>query len=213
MRRPGLAIVSPTMGEPRPLARCRWRIVAFPASVFAVHQLCYLLAYGSHAGTELSEHGDDYVVTAAVVAVALAAISLGLGLLRLLAAWRGHGQPGMASVPLWLTWLGWTLALVAGFCALEGLEIVLEPHHVGGVVGVFGNDGWWALPAAAFLGAVMTLLGRGGRALLAIMTRSRATHRVRTALLHYPSRPARATRRRPMASCAPGRAPPLTELV
>ena len=49
----------------------------FLASVFAVHQLSYVLAYGSEAGTELSEHGDHYVVTAAVVAVALAAISLG----------------------------------------------------------------------------------------------------------------------------------------
>src|SRR5689334_10565064 len=108
MRRVGLVIVSPTVGEIRRLGRCRWRMVAFPASVLAVHQLCYLLAYGSHAGAELSEHGDHYVVTAAVVAGALATISLGLGLLRLIAACRGRVQPTKSGVPLWLVWLGWT---------------------------------------------------------------------------------------------------------
>lgn len=212
MRRQGLAIASPWGSELRRVARCRWRMVVFPASVFAVHQLSYLLAYGSDAGTELSAHGDHYVA-AAMVAVALAALSLVPGLVRLLGAWRGRTRPAMSSVPLWLAWLGWTLALVAGFCALEGLEIVLEPHHVGGVVGVLGNDGWWALPAAAFVGAVMTLLLRGGRALLAIVTHSRGSRRVRTASVRHPSRPARASRRLPMASCAPGRAPPVVEPV
>jgi hypothetical protein len=183
-------------------------MVVFPASVLAVHELCYLLAYGSHAGAELSEHGDNYVATAAVVAGALGAISLGLGLLRLLAASRGRREPAMASVPLWLVWLGWTLALVAGFCALEGLEIVFEPHHFGGVVGVFGNEGWGALPAAGFVGAAMTLLLRCGRALLAIVMRNRGARGVRMASVRHPTRFERATRRRPMAGCAPGRAPP-----
>ena len=208
-----LSISLPSWSDRCLVARCRWRIVVFPASVFAVHQLSYLLAYGSDAGTELSEHGDHYVATAAMAALALAALSLVLGLVRLLEAWRGRTPPAMTSLPLWLAWLGWTLALVAGFCALEGLEIVLEPHHVGGVVGVFGNDGWWALPAAAFVGAVMTLLLRGGRALLAIVTHSRGSRRVRSASVRHPGRVPGASRRRPMASCAPGRAPPLVEPV
>jgi hypothetical protein len=213
MRRQGLAIASPKGSDVRRVARFRWRIVVFPALVFAVHQLSYLLSYGSDAGTELSEHGDHYVATAAIAAAALAASSLAVGLVRLLGAWRGRTRPVTTSLPLWLGWLGWTLALVAGFCALEGLEIVLEPHHVGGVVGVFGNDGWWALPAAAFVGSVMTLLLRGGHALLGIVTRSRGSRRVRTASVRHPGRLASESRRRPMASCAPGRAPPVVESV
>jgi hypothetical protein len=201
------------MGELRRVPGCRWRIVVFPAAVFAVHQLSYLLDYGSGAGSELSAHGDRYVATAAVVAVALVAISLSSGLLRLVGAWRGRREPALASVPLWLVWLGWTLALLAGLCALEGLEIALEPHHIGGVIGVFGNGGWWALPAAAFVAAVMTLFLRGGRALLAIVARSRGARCVRTAPVRHSGGPGGVSRRRPMASCAAVRAPPVIELV
>jgi hypothetical protein len=78
-------------------------VLVFPAAVFAVHQLCYLLAYGSAAGSELAAHGDRYDGVAAILAVSLGALSLGLGLLRLAAAWRGRGEPsdssaGMAAV-------------------------------------------------------------------------------------------------------------------
>jgi hypothetical protein len=186
-----------------------WRVLVFPAAVFAVHQLCYLLAYGSGASSELAEHGDHYVGIAAIVAVALGALSLGLGLLRLVAASRRHSEPRVTALPLWLLWLGTTLALFAGFCALEGLEIALEPHHVGGVVGILGQGGWWALPAAAFIGAVMTLLVRGGRALLLIVARGRMTRRVRATASRRPPASG-ASSRRPMAGCAAGRAPPAT---
>jgi hypothetical protein len=201
------------MSEPRRVAGCRWRLVAFPAAVFAVHQLCYLLEYGSGAGDELTAHGDRYVATAVLVALALVAISLGGGLSRLFGAWRGRRRPAEVRVPLWLVWLGWTLALLAGFCALEGLEIALEPHHTGGMVGVFGNGGWWALPAAAFVAAVVALFLRGGRALLAIVAGSRGARCARIAPLRYPAGLGRVSRRRPMASCAAGRAPPVIGLV
>jgi hypothetical protein len=183
-------------------------VLVFPAAVFAVHQLCYLLAYGSAAGSELAAHGDRYVGVAAVVAVALGALSLGLGLLRLAAAHRGRGEPRLTALPIWLLWLGTTLALFAGFCALEGLEIALESHHVGGVVGIFGHGGWWALPAAAFVGALITLLVRGGRALLVLVARGRTTRRVRTTAAWRPRASGGASLRRPLAGCAAGRAPP-----
>jgi len=193
--------------------RRSWRILVFPAAVFAVHQLCYLLAYGSGASSELAAHGDRYVGVAAIVAVALGALSLGLGLLRLVAACRGNNQPQLTALPVWLVWLGTTLALVAGFCALEGLEVALESHHVGGAVGIFGQGGWWALPAAAFVGAVLTLLVRGGRALLMIVARGRMTRRVRTTAARRPRASWGASLRRPLAGCAAGRAPPASGLV
>jgi hypothetical protein len=187
---------------------CSWRLLVFPAAVFAVHQLCYLLAYGSGASAELAAHGDRYVGVAAIVAVALGALSLGLGLLRLVAARRGHSEPRLTALPTWLVWLGTTVALLAGFCALEGLEAALESHHVGGVVGVFGQGGWWALPAAAFVGAVMTLLVRGGRALLVMVARGRIMGRIRATASGRPRTSEAALLRGPMAGCAAGRAPP-----
>jgi hypothetical protein len=187
-------------------------MLVFPAAVLAVHQLRYLLAYGSNAGFELSAHGDHYVATASVIAAVLVAISLGVGMLMMVAASRGRGYPRMARVPLWLLWLAVTLSLVAGFCALEGLEIVFEPHHAGGVAGIVGNGGWWALPAAAFVGAVMALLVRGGRALLVIVARGRMMRRVRTTVSLRPRASWGASLRRPMAGCAAGRAPPPTGL-
>ncbi len=190
-----------------------WRISAYPAAVFAVHQLCYLLAYGSGAGSELAAHGDQYVSAAAAVAVALVAVSVGLGLLRLFTAWRGRNPRGRDSLPAWLVWLGSTLALVAGLCLLEGLEIVFEPHHIGGVVGVFGSGGWWALPAAAFVAGVITLLARGGHALLALAARGRSVSRVDAADSRWWSVSERPSLRGRMSSCAAGRAPPLNASV
>jgi hypothetical protein len=196
---------------PRPQ---RWwsKTLLFPAAVLAVHQLRYLIAFGSHAGSALSARGDRYVATAAVVAATLLVISLGVGLARLVVAWRGRGDLDFAQAPWWLVWLGLTVLLLAGFCALEGLEVALEPHHTGGLVGIFADGGLWALPAAAFVGAVMTLLGHGGRALLVIAARRRITRRASVSAPRHRGASRCAPRRRPMASCAAGRAPPLIEL-
>jgi len=135
-----------------PRARCI--ALLFPAAVLAVHQLRYLLAFGSHAGQQLHARGDDYVATALVVVAGLLTVACAVGLARLVAVRRGRDRVHAAHLPLWLLWLGLTVALLVGFCALEALEIVLEPHHPAGVVGVFGDGGCWALPAAAAIGAL-----------------------------------------------------------
>lgn len=199
--------VQPDGGSPR-LRLCWWHALAFPAAVLAVHQLCYLLAYGSRASSELAAHGDHYMAVAARLAAALVALAFGLGVSRLLAVRRGDSKPMLAGVPVWLVWLGATVALLAGFCALETLEIVFEPHHAGGVVGMFGHEGSWALPAAACVGALMTLLVCGGRALLAIVRRGSRTRHVRSARTRWPRAAVRAAAAAPMATCAAGRAPP-----
>jgi hypothetical protein len=189
-----------------------WGTLVFPAAVLAVHQLRYLLAFGSDAGSELGAQGDRYVATAAVVAGALVFVSLSVGLMRLVTASRGRGSLMAARAPLWMLWLGLTLLLFVGFCALEGLEIALEPHHAAGLTGVFGHGGFWSLPAAALVAAVMALLVHGGRALLVIAARHRCG-RVTRSSGSWPARaPAGAPPCGPMASCAAGRAPPVHAL-
>jgi hypothetical protein len=199
-------------GAARP-SRGWWAALVLPAAVLAVHQLRYVLAYGSHAAAQLSAHGDHYVAAATVISGTLVGIALGLAVLRLLATWRGRAHVEVVRAPLWLLWLSLTFVLVAGFCALEGLEVLLEPHRGAGMSAIFGSGGWWALPAAAFVAAVMVLLVHGGRALLVVAGRRRLLRRERRSAADL-----RAFRRdvrphRPMASCAAGRAPPLTEPV
>jgi hypothetical protein len=181
--------------------------------VLAVHQLRYALAYGSQAAAQLSAHGDHYVTAATAISGALVAVALGLGVLRLLATRRGRARVEIARAPLWLLWLGLTLVLFAGFCALEVSEMVFEPGRAAGVAAIFGSGGWWAVPAAAFVAGLMALLVRGGRALLVVVARRRLSRRatVRTACNRALHRAVLV--RRPMASCAAGRAPPVTALV
>jgi hypothetical protein len=185
-------------------------MLVLPAAVLAVHQLRYLLAYGSNAGSELSAHGDHYVGTGALIAGTLVAVSLVVWLLRLVAVSRGRSYPGMAGAPLWLLWLGVTGLLVAGFCAVEAIEIAFEPHHATGIAGIFGSGGWWALPTAAFVGGLMAGLVRGGRALLVIAARGRLTQPARITSSRHPRAPGDRLLVRPLASCAAGRAPPVT---
>ena len=202
-------MVAMTARPERARRRALWTTLAFPAGVLAVHQLRYLFAYGSDAGRELRAHGDDYVATAAVVVIVLLLTGCAVGLVRLVAARHGRLGASRSAIPSWLQWLCLTLALLAGFCALEAIEMVLEPQHPAGFAGVFDNGGWTAVPAAAAVGALLALLGRGGRVLLAIAAgppraaASRPNSGSRRPRL--PDRPALPT---PLAACAAGRAPP-----
>jgi len=49
----------------------------FPAAALAVHQLRYLIGYGSHAGRELSAQGHGYLESLAPWVVLLVACALG----------------------------------------------------------------------------------------------------------------------------------------
>lgn len=184
----------------------------FPAGVLAVHQLRYLLAFGSDAGSQLSAQGDHYVATAAVVAGALVLLSVTAGLMKLFAASRGRGTLTVTRAPFWLLWLALAALLLVGFCALEGLEIALEAHHAAGLIGIFGHGGLWALPAAASVGAVMALLVHGGRALLKIAARRRSLRVAGSPGTRLARSRVAAPLCGPMASCAAGRAPPVHAL-
>lgn len=178
-----------------------------------MHQLRYVLAYGSHAAAQLSAHGDHYVATATVTSGALVAVALGLSVLKLPATWRGRAHVEIVRGPLRLLWLGLILLLFAGYCALEGLETVFEPDRAAGIAEIFGSGGWWALPAAAFVAGLVALLVHGGHALLVVMARRRLPRRATTSNARPRASRGTVLPWRPMASCAPGRAPPVTALV
>jgi hypothetical protein len=184
-----------------------WRgALALPAGVLAVHQLRYVLAYGAGAGHELRAHGDTYVGSAVpVVALLLAVASIG-ALLRFATAWRDGEQVPAKRRRWWSMWLTTMLVLLAGFCLLELLEVAAEAQHPG-LASIFGDGGWWALPAAASVAALLTLVVRGGRALLRLIAGGRR-HAVRAGSPSGLARSHLRARLDVLASCAAGRAPP-----
>ena len=133
----------------------RWRGVALlPAAAMAVHQLRYLLAYGGGADQALSEQGHAYLSSMTPWVVFLCAAALGAFLGRLARAWRlGEAEEHSAASPL-VVWVAAAAGLIALYTGQELLEGLLASGHPPGLIGVFGDGGWWALPAALFVGGV-----------------------------------------------------------
>jgi hypothetical protein len=212
-----------------------------PAAVLTVHQLRYLLAFGGGSGQELEREGHQYLSALAAPIAMSVAIVVGLFFARLAAAWRvgdgdapagaersrlagverpfrvaargSGGHPWRRLAPGGFVRLAFLvgLTLFALYSCQELLEGMLSTGHPGGLAGVTGNGGWWALPLAFACGAIVAAALRGARAAI----RWAASRRRRAATSHgRPApvlRPARIALPRPvpLAGAAAGRAPPL----
>jgi hypothetical protein len=138
-----------------------------------VHQLRYLLAYGPDAGRELVSHGDTYIHSVLPACLGLLLLPAGALLGHLAQAWR-RGQARDQGLSPRRLWTVVTALLIVCFCAQEILEMLLETGHPAGLAGIFGSGGWWALPASAAVGALITLLVAGARAVVGVVARLRA---------------------------------------
>jgi hypothetical protein len=180
----------------------------FPAAAFAVHQLRYELAYGSRSGAALSAQGHGYLNSLAPWVVVLLSFAAGSFLVRLARTAAGHprGRPRRAFGALWLAG---SVLLLATYSAQEWLEGVFAAGHPGGIAGIFGHGGWWAivlsllagLAVAALLGIATALLDAVEHPLSLFVPAARALARPAGALL---------VRWAPLAGAAAGRAPPAT---
>jgi hypothetical protein len=135
--------------------------VLVPPAAFAVHQLRYLLAYGSGAGAELQRTGHSYLHSVVPWIVMLVALAVGAFLRAL-----GRSMAGQRSLPRYTLslmglWLACSACLVAIFAAQEFLEGILAAGHPAWLVGIFGYGGWWAIPAALCIGLVLAALFHG----------------------------------------------------
>jgi hypothetical protein len=148
-------------------------LLLIPAASLVVHQLRYTLAYGSRANAELAAQGHSYLYS--LVPWFVFALGVGLALfLRRAARTLRTGDAGVAtrlsSPAIWLlTWTG----LLLIYAIQELLEGVLASGHPGGVGGVLGHGGWWAVPVAAAVAVVVTLFLRVARAVLRIAAAAR----------------------------------------
>lgn len=187
-------------------------ITLMPAAALAVHQLRYFLAFGRGGSSELAETGHSYLHSLAPWLVLALALGAGAFLGRLGRAWRSGdaGSRSRSRLGLFGLWLTATVALVLIYASQEFLEGLFAAGHPAGLQGIFGDGGWLSLPAAAAIGAVVALLVRGGRAVIALAARLRGdrplTRRDGTRLPK--PRPVFLIAAAPLAACSPSRAPP-----
>ncbi|HZU59414.1 MAG TPA: hypothetical protein VE983_00510 [Solirubrobacteraceae bacterium] len=132
-----------------------------PAAAFAVHQLRYWLAFGSRAGAELQAQGHSYLHSVVPWLVLVIAISLGVFLRALGRAFGGTCSVPRLTVSFIGLWLACAACLVAIYCAQEFLEGLFATGHPGGLIGIFGYGGWWAIPAALAVGLVLAAVFHG----------------------------------------------------
>jgi hypothetical protein len=183
-------------------------LLLVPAAVLVVHQARYSLAFGSRTGAALAAQGHSYlhsVVPWTIFALGLSATSF----LRRLAHAARTGDTGRVDgLPLAGLWGLTTFGLFAIYCVQETLEGLVASGHPGGVAGVLGHGGWWAVPASAVVALAVVAVLRAGRAAIRFASRL-APRRTYGALPSLALRDA-FTRLAPspLALAAAGRAPP-----
>ena len=127
-------------------------------ATLAVHQLRYLLAYGSAAHQELASQGHAYLSQSLPVLIGFGAAALGAGLAR--AALRASPAGPAAHAPRRRALL-YSTAIVAAFALEESLEGLLFGGHASGIAAVVGAGGWIALPLASLFGVLCAVLDGG----------------------------------------------------
>ena len=182
-----------------------------PIAALAVHELRYLLAFGGHAGAELSDQGHAYLTSLTPGIVLLCSLAFGSFLARLACAWQGAESDAGPEHPMLSVWLLAAAGLLLIYVGQETLEGFLATGHPSGFAGVFGDGGWWSAPAALLIGGLLALLLRGAD--VAVELLARAARRKRSRALprapRHRHRPAPLLPRlAPLACSRAGRAPP-----
>jgi hypothetical protein len=141
-------------------------VALMPAGAFAVHQLRYWLAFGSHAGVELADQGHSYLYSVVPWIVLLIGLSVGTFLLALGRAFGGRVSVPRYTLSFAALWLLCAACLVGIYTTQEFLEGLFATGHPGGLVGIFGYGGWWSIPAALAVGLVLAAAFHGARRVL-----------------------------------------------
>jgi hypothetical protein len=130
------------------------RLAAIVASgAFALHQLRYLLAFGS-GSADLAEHGHRYMTD---LLPAIAVLVLAGAVATLI---RGTEGASPAGTPLARRTAIFAGALLAIYVAQESLEALLSAGDPAGPATLLANGGWLALPLALCIGTLSALLAR-----------------------------------------------------
>lgn len=184
-------------------------LLLVPAAALVVHQLRFMLAYGSRAGAELSSQGHSYLHSLVPWVVLALGAGLTAFLRRAVHATRTGDAGRLSGVSPVVLWAVTSAGLVAIYAVQESLEELFATGHPTGLAGIFGHGGLWAVPAAAVVSVAVVALLRIGRAVLRLAVRL-APGQARTARPHEARVPVGLTLvlPAPLARAAAGRAPP-----
>lgn len=172
-------------------------VVLLPAAALLVHQLRYSLTYGAQASNQLADTGHAYLGTVVPWLVMLSSVGVAVfAVRRRVGAQRSFAQ----------RWTGAFVALVVLFALQETLEGVFATGHPGGLAGVFGHGGWWAIPVAAVVALALALLLR----VADVLARTPEWSPARSVAAMWVPGVLVPLRARPLATAAAGRAPPGT---
>jgi hypothetical protein len=181
-----------------------------PVAALAVHELRYRLAFGAHAARELHAQGHAYLSSLAPWIVLLAGLSVGASLGRIAQGWAAGGDGGTRRRVGVRVWLAAAFGLVAIYAGQELLEGWLASGHPGGLAGIFGGGGWWALPAALLVGGGVALALRGEQAVERLVASAplRLRARISAPAVVWPGVAPLLALVAPLAQAAAERAPP-----
>lgn len=179
-----------------------------PAAAFAVHQLRYGLAYGPDAKAALAAQGHTYLHSLVPWLVITLAVGLAAFIRRTANALRTGDTGTFTRRSSGILWSATAAGLLAIYAVQESFEEFFASGHPTGLAGIFGNGGWWAVPAAAFVALVVVAALRLGRTIVRAAGRlgsrrhgfSIAPPVVPGGLVLVPARP--------LTRSAAGRAPP-----
>jgi hypothetical protein len=130
-------------------------------AAFAVHQLRFVLAFGSGAGAELKETGHSYLHSVVPWIMLLVGLSVGAFLWSVGQAAAGKRTRARRGPSFFALWLVCASCLLAIYCTQETLEGLFATGHPTGLVGIFGFGGLWSIPSAAGVGLVLASLMYG----------------------------------------------------
>jgi len=130
------------------------------AGALAVHELRYALT-----GQVQDAHAHAYMTWLVPLACALVGLALAEFSVRIARRIRGDARP--AYIPAGVRWLTASTLLTAIFTLQEVVERLLAHGRVDVAESLVVHGGWIALPLCFVVGAVIALLLRGARALLA----------------------------------------------
>ncbi len=182
--------------------------VLLPVAAFAVHQLRYELAYGSHSSAALAAQGHGYLDSMAPWLGVLLALGFGSFLTRLARAAGGRADLGPRRSFAGLAGLA-SVALLLTYSAQEWLEGVFAVGHPAGLEGILGHGGYWAVPLSVLAGFLVAALLRFASAAVDVVARLAASRPLLGAAFAT-VRPAAfsAVLSSPLARRSAGRAPP-----